>query len=84
MALEKRIVYQHEVLEDGKIQVRRDDQIWEDGVFLSHSYHRHVISPGQNFSQENIQARRIALAIHTPKVIAAFVEAEKLRQMSGI
>lgn len=81
--LEKRIEYQHEVLVDGQIQVRRDDQIWEDGIFLSHSYHRHVIHPGQDTSQENDRCRAIATAVHTPEVITAFREAERLRQLEN-
>lgn len=80
MALEKRIEYRHEVLPDGHIQVRRDDQIWEDGVFLSHAYHRHVLHPGQDTSQEDPETQRIAAVVHTPEVVVAFWEAERLRQ----
>ncbi len=78
MALEKRIQYDQHSRADGQIEIRRDDQIWEDGVFLSHSYHRHVLHPGQDFSQEDVQTKRIAQAIHTPEVVAAFWEAERL------
>ncbi len=80
--LEKRIEYE-QVVKRGYIEVRRDDQIWEDGVFLSHSYHRHVLHPGQDTSREDPETRRIAAAIHTPEVITAFWEAERLRQLEA-
>ncbi len=79
--LEKRTEYDHHVKPDGHIDVRRDDQIWEDGVFLAHAYHNHVLHPGQDTSQEDEQGKRIAGAVHTPEVIAAFWEAERLRQL---
>ena len=83
--LEKRTVYTQEVLEDSQIQVRRDDQIWEDGVFIAHNYHRHVVSPGQNTDSEDDQTKAIALAVHTPEIIAAYQtrEAERIAA-SGI
>ncbi len=82
MALEKRIEYEQTV-KRGFIEVRRDDQIWEDGVFLSHSYHRHVMHPGQDMSQEDPETQRIATAIHTPKVIAEWEAKEIERQRNA-
>lgn len=80
MTLEKRIVYEQTV-KRGFIEVRREDQVWEDEVFLSHAYDRHIIHPGQDVSQEDPETQRIAAAIHTPEVVAAFWEAERLRRL---
>ena len=77
--LEKQTVYTQEVLEDSQIQVRRDDQIWEDGVFLAHDYHRHVVYPGKNVDNEDEQTKRIAQAIHTPAVVSKFQAEERKR-----
>ncbi len=79
MALEKRIEYDHHVTAMGYIEVRQDTQIWEDGRMLSHAYDRHVLYPGQDTSQEDERGKAIAAAVHTPEVIAAFWEAERLR-----
>ena len=75
--LEKRIEYQHTVLADGQVEVRRDEQIWENGVFLSHAYHRHVIHPGQDLSQEDIRGKIIAMAIYTPEFVTAWKTSEE-------
>ena len=45
--------------EDGHVvQVRTATRIVEDGAVISQSYHRHVISPGDDWSSEpsNVQA----------------------------
>ena len=81
MALEKRVEYEHHVKANGYIEIRRDDQIWEDGVFLSHAYHRHVLHPGQDVSHEDDQCKRITAAVWTTEVVADFWEAERRRQL---
>ena len=49
MALEeKSVVDKIEVLLSGCIQVRRRDQILKDGVEVAATYHRHVVSPGDD------------------------------------
>jgi hypothetical protein len=81
MALTKKsLISSIEVLPDGQIQVRRSDQIWEDGVMLSESYHRHVIYPGNNVDSEDARVREIATTVHTPEVIAAFKAAQAARE----
>ena len=46
MALTKEtVVDKIEVLEMGNVQVRTATRVLEDGVVLSSSYHRHVLSP---------------------------------------
>jgi hypothetical protein len=73
MALEKiAVVDKIEVTESGHVQVRTATRIVEDGAILSQSFHRHVIAPGQDYSQEDERVRAICAAVHTPEVIAAY------------
>ena len=54
MALTERIeIGSIEVLPMGQIQVRTDTIIERDGVELSKSYHRHVVEPGRDCSNED-------------------------------
>ena len=61
-----------EVLENGQMQVRLVNRIYRDGLFLSQSYHRYVLSPGDDLSGQDERVTAIALVVHTPAVIAAF------------
>jgi hypothetical protein len=73
MALEKiAVVDKIEVTESGHVQVRTATRIVEDGATLSQSFHRHVVAPGQDYSQEDERVRAICAAVHTPEVIAAY------------
>ena len=54
MALTKEtVVDKIEVLESNAIQVRKVTRILEDGEVLSSSYHRHVLSPGDDLTNED-------------------------------
>ena len=73
MALEKIMVVDRiEVLENGCVQVRTKTAIMEDGKQISASYHRHVILPGQDYSQEEPRVQAVCAATHTPEVIEAY------------
>ena len=82
MALEeKSVVDKIEVLLQGQIQVRRRDQILKDGTEIAATYHRHVLSPGDDLTNEDPRVVAIAEATWTPEVIAAYqasVEASRL------
>ena len=81
MALEKVIkVDLIEITENGSVQVRTKTAIVEDGQEISGRFHRHVVSPGDNYSGEDARVQAICAATHTPEVIAAYealVEANK-------
>jgi len=78
MALEKVIsVDLIEVVESGVIQVRTKTAIKEDGVEITSQFHRSVVVPGQDYSQEDAKVRAIASAVHTPEVIAAYAAAQE-------
>jgi hypothetical protein len=73
MALEKvSIVDRVEVVESGHVQVRVATRIVEDGNVISQTFHRHVVSPGQDYSAEDPKVQAICAAVHTPDVIAAY------------
>jgi len=59
------------------IQVRTCTKVVEDGVELSSGYHRHVITAGQDYSNESAEVQAICAAVHTPEVIAAFAASQE-------
>ena len=73
MALEeKSVVDKVEVLLNGSIQVRRRDQILKDGVEVASTFHRHVVNPGDDVSNEDPRVAAIAAATWTDEVVAAY------------
>jgi len=73
MALEKvEITDKIEVLENGTIQVRCATRVLEDGEVLSSSFHRHVLHPNQDLTDEDPKVVAIANATWTPEVISAY------------
>ena len=73
MALtEDTVIDSIDVLLDGQIQVRRADRIFRDGVEVSHTFHRHVVSPGDDLALEDPRVAEIGTVVHTAEVIAAF------------
>lgn len=56
------------------IQVRTATVIEEDGVELTRSFNRHVVSPGDDVSNESAEVQAIAAVVHTPEVVAAYQE----------
>jgi hypothetical protein len=79
--LEKvQIVDRIEVVENGSVQVRTKTAVKEDGVEISSKFHRHVVSPGDNYSAEDAKVQAICAAMHTPEVIAAYQAAQVVAQ----
>jgi hypothetical protein len=77
MALTKQtIVDQIEVVQNGTVQVRMLNQITDDSTtpptIISGTFERHVVVPGQDYSQENAKVQAICAAVHTPDVIDAY------------
>ena len=84
MALTKEtVVDKIEVLQYGNVQVRTATRIKEDGVQLSQSYHRHVVSPcfksgdplawaDTDISGEDAEVQAIANAKWTSAVKTAY------------
>lgn len=73
--IEKRIfVDKVEVTADGAVQVRTTTLIVENGVELTKTYHRHCVTPGQDFSEEDKMVRDICRVVHTPEKITAYTQ----------
>ena len=71
--LEKQIVVdQIEVVENGTVQVRTATKIMDDGVEINRTFHRHVVAPGDDYSQEDAKVQAICAAVQTADVIAAY------------
>ena len=73
MALtETTIIDKIELVENNSIQVRTANIIEKDGTEIAKTYHRHVVSPGDDVSNEDPRVQAIANAIWTDEVIAAY------------
>lgn len=78
MALEEvSVVDKVEVLLNGCIQVRRRDQILKDGVEVASTFHRHVVVPGADLSNEDPRVAAIATVTWTEEVVAAYQAAQE-------
>jgi hypothetical protein len=54
------------------VQVRTCTKVLEDGVELSSAFHRHVITAGDDYSNESAEVQAICKAVHTAEVVAAY------------
>lgn len=72
--IEKQVVVdQIEVVgEFSVVQVRTTTRIVENGVELAKTYHRHVIQPGDDYTNEDPRVAAICAAMHTPEIVVAF------------
>ena len=77
--LEKvQVVDKIEVLENGCVQVRTKTAIMEDGKQISGSFHRHVVAPNDDYSQEDARVQAICEVTHTPEVISAYLASQEV------
>jgi hypothetical protein len=74
MALSKVITEDKiEIVGDYKaVQVRTCTKVLEDGVELSSGFHRHVVTAGQDYSNESAEVQAICAVVHTADVISAY------------
>lgn len=78
MAIEKQTaVDQIEVTSNGVVQVRTATKVIEDGAVIAQSFHRHVVAPGKDYSNEDQRVQAICAATHTPETIAAYQAAQE-------
>jgi len=62
-----------EIVGDYKaVQVRTCTKVLEDGVELSSGFHRHVVTAGDDYSNESAEVQAICAVVHTDAVIAAY------------
>ena len=76
MAITKEVIQDKiEVVGDFKhIQVRTATVIKEDGVELSRSFHRHVVSPDSDSTNESADVKAMVKQFHTNAVKKAYKE----------
>ena len=73
MALEEvSVVDKIEVLLAGQIQVRTRNQVLKDGTEIAATYHRHVLSPGDDLTDQDPRVVAIAEVTWTEEVIAVY------------
>ena len=76
MTITKEVVQDKiEVVGDFKhIQVRTATVIKEDGVEISRSYHRHVVSPDSDSTNESENVKAMVAQFHTDAVKKAYAD----------
>ena len=76
MAITKEVIQDKiEVVGDFKhIQVRTATVIKEDGVEISRSFHRHVVSPDSDSTNESADVKAMVKQFHTNAVKKAYKE----------
>jgi hypothetical protein len=68
-------VDQIEIIGDHTIQVRTATIIEKDGTEISRTFHRHIIEPGMDVSNEDIKVQTVVNALFTQEVIDAYQSA---------
>ena len=62
-----------EIVGDYKyVQVRTATVIKRDGAEISRSFHRHVVSPGDDITSESAEVQAICNAVHTQEIKDAY------------
>ena len=59
------------------VQVRTATIISEDGTELNRSFHRHVVSPADDWSDASTEVKAICDAVHTDVAKAAYNAAQQ-------
>ena len=73
MALvEKQIVDLVELVQSNHIQVRTANIIERDGTEIARTFHRHVLAPGDDVTNQDPKVQAIANAVWTAEVIAEY------------
>ena len=75
MALEKVVTYDYDVRTEYKyISERQRTAIVEDGKEISYAYHRRVLTPDADLSDESDELKALAASVWTDAVKAAYTE----------
>ena len=73
MALTKEITYDYDIRSEYKhINERRRTAVLEDGEELSFSYHRRVLTIGEDLSGESDELKALSSSLWTPAVSASY------------
>ena len=55
------------------VQVQMVNEVLEDGKVIAQSFHRKIILPGDDYSNEEKEVQAICKAVHTDEVIDAYL-----------
>ena len=79
MAITKEIIEdKHEIVSEYKhIHVRTATIIKEDGVELSRTYHRHVLTPDMDASSESDEVKKLVALYHTDEMKKSWSDFKK-------
>ena len=72
MAFTEKQEYKIEVLANGTLQIRRADIVLKDDVEVGRTYHRHVLMPGDDVTNEVQRVKDVAAVTWTAEVVAAY------------
>jgi len=70
--IEKQLVDLVELVQTNHIQVRTANIIEKDGTEIARTFHRHVLSPGDDVTNEDPKVQAIANAVWTEEIISAY------------
>ena len=70
--IERQIIDLIQIEQNNSILIRTDTIIEKDGIEIAKTYHRHVVAPGEDVTNEDTRVQAIANAIWTDEVIAAY------------
>jgi hypothetical protein len=65
-----------EILADGTMQIRTASIVERDGVEISRSFHRHLITPDEDTAAQSARVNRITAALWTAEVKKRFADAK--------
>ena len=66
------------------VQIRTCTKVLEDGIELSSGFHRHVVSAGDDYSNESAEVQAICAAVHTDAVVAAKAAHDESQLEGGV
>lgn len=72
MLTEKIIIDKIEIIDSKHIQIREANIIEKDGVPIAKTFHRYVLHPGDDITQEDEKVKGIAALIWTPEVVEEY------------
>ena len=73
---EKSVIDTINALDTGHILVRTSNSVLRDGVVIATTYHRHVLSPGDDLTTQDERVAAVAVASWTPDIVAAYEAAQ--------
>ena len=75
MALtEKKVIDLIQITENGSLQIREANVIEKDGIIIAKTFHRYVLSPGDDVSDKEQRIKDIAAIVWTADVIREYQE----------